>query len=57
MVLKLLPSAQKSCNHLGELTLLILVLNNIKFKDEEQIHEASKWNVALSLQTRFANNS
>ncbi|MGG2141831.1 IS256 family transposase [Symbiopectobacterium sp. RP] len=46
MVFKLFQSAQKSWNRLRGFDLLTLVVSNVQFKDEEQIHEASERNVA-----------
>ena len=46
MVYKLLESAQKKWKRIKGLNLLTLVVNNVKFKDGEQVQDQSDRSVA-----------
>ena len=46
VVYKLLESAQKKWKRIKGFNLLTLVVNNVKFKDGEQVQDQSDWNVA-----------
>jgi hypothetical protein len=46
MVYKLLESAQKNWKRIKGFNLLTLVVNNVKFKDGEQVQDQSDGNVA-----------